>query len=202
MAGSKRSIWRVRRAPAAAVVVVALIVGAAVSAYALNGSSNPDKVTAATARFHDVAAAEAAQYGRFVDTAGIACIAQPGVGAMGVHYVDQGLVGDGAIDPLQPEALVYAPRRDGSLQLAAVEYLVVQQQWDAAHDAPPALFGQTFMLTPAPNRFGLPAFYSLHAWLYKHNPAGEFEMWNPNVHCPPVSGAASDPSMAGMPGMG
>ena len=38
--------------------------------------------------------------------------------------------------------------------------------------------------SPAGNRFGLPAFYSLHAWIWKHNPAGMFEMWNPNVTCP------------------
>jgi hypothetical protein len=39
------------------------------------------------------------------------------------------------------------------------------------------------MLTPDGNRFGLPAFYSLHAWVWKHNPAGTFAMWNPNVTC-------------------
>ena len=33
------------------------------------------------------------------------------------------------------------------------------------------------------NRFGLPAFYSLHAWIWKHNPSGTFSMWNPNVSC-------------------
>ena len=37
--------------------------------------------------------------------------------------------------------------------------------------------------TPGPNRFGLPPFYSLHVWAFKHNPAGMFEMFNPNVHC-------------------
>jgi hypothetical protein len=45
------------------------------------------------------------------------------------------------------------------------------------------LFGQMFQLTDAPNRYGLPPFYSLHAWIWKDNPAGTFEMWNPNVHC-------------------
>jgi len=30
---------------------------------------------------------------------------------------------------------------------------------------------------------GLPAFYSLHAWIWKHNPAGDFAMWNPDVTC-------------------
>jgi len=31
---------------------------------------------------------------------------------------------------------------------------------------------------------GSPAFYSLHAWIWKDNPAGMFSMWNPDVHCP------------------
>jgi hypothetical protein len=30
----------------------------------------------------------------------------------------------------------------------------------------------------------LPAFYSLHVWAREHNPAGRFEMWNPDVVCP------------------
>ena len=45
------------------------------------------------------------------------------------------------------------------------------------------LFGQMFMLTPAGNRYGLPAFYSLHVWVWMHNPSGMFSMWNPSVHC-------------------
>jgi hypothetical protein len=45
------------------------------------------------------------------------------------------------------------------------------------------LFGQRFNLTDAPNRYGLPPFYSLHAWIWQENPAGTFAMWNPSVHC-------------------
>jgi len=45
------------------------------------------------------------------------------------------------------------------------------------------LFGQQFDVTDAGNRYGLPAFYSLHAWVWKRNPAGTFAMWNPKVHC-------------------
>jgi hypothetical protein len=45
------------------------------------------------------------------------------------------------------------------------------------------MFGQPFQLTLAPNRFGLPDFYSLHAWLFKNNPAGMFMPWNPDVKC-------------------
>jgi hypothetical protein len=45
------------------------------------------------------------------------------------------------------------------------------------------LFGHEFNFTDAPNRYGLPLFYSLHAWVWKDNPVGTFEMWNPSVHC-------------------
>ena len=39
---------------------------------------------------------------------------------------------------------------------------------------PPMLFGHEFNFTDAPNRYGLPPFYSLHAWIWKDNPAGTF----------------------------
>jgi hypothetical protein len=29
----------------------------------------------------------------------------------------------------------------------------------------------------------VPAFYSLHAWVWKRNPAGTFAMFNPRVTC-------------------
>ena len=83
--------------------------------------------------------------------------------------------------------------------------MVFQSSWDAAHSAPPTLFGQKFMLNPADNRFGLPAFYALHAWIWKHNPKGTFEPWNPQVRCAlqTPGGAANDetadaPAMADM----
>ena len=79
--------------------------------------------------------------------------------------------------------MLYAPDRHGRLHLAAVEYVVVKADWDATHKPPPRLFGHKFNFTDAPNRFGLPPFYSLHVWAFKHNPAGMFEMLNPNVHC-------------------
>jgi hypothetical protein len=139
---------------------------------------------AATAPYHNLGTATQHGYGLFTDAQGIACIAQPGVGAMGVHYVDSGLVGDPAVVGTQPEALVYSPDPDGKLRLAAVEYVVLKDAWDATHQDPPELYGQMFMVTDAPNRYGLPPFYSLHVWVWTHNPAGTFAMWNPQVHCP------------------
>ena len=120
----------------------------------------------------------------FADINKITCIAMPGMGGMGVHWVNGQFVGDPAIHVLQPEAMVYAPAKDGTLRLAAVEYIVVKSAWDAHHARPPALFGHRFNLTTAPNRYGLPDFYSLHVWAWKYNPAGTFAMWNPRVHCP------------------
>jgi hypothetical protein len=137
----------------------------------------------ATKKFKRLSVAKKAGYAILKDQQGIACIANPGVGAMGVHYVKGALVGDGKIKATTPEAMVYEPRH-GRLRLVAVEYVVFQAAWDANHTSPPKLFGHEFMLQTAPNRFGLDAFYMLHAWIYKHNPAGKFEPWNPRVHCP------------------
>jgi len=168
----------------AAVAAACLALAAAIAVAALGGGST-EPVKAVTAKFHDLATAKQSGYGLLKDKHGIACIAMdsmPGMGAMGIHYAKPKLVGDGRIDPLTPEALVYAPT-NGTLSLAAVEYVVLKKDWAAKHAARPALFGHRFNFTPAGNRFGLPAYYSLHAWIWKHNPAGEFAMWNPEVSC-------------------
>jgi hypothetical protein len=38
-------------------------------------------------------------------------------------------------------------------------------------------------MVPAGNRYGLPDFYELHAWIWKGNPRGVFDDWNPTVSC-------------------
>jgi hypothetical protein len=45
------------------------------------------------------------------------------------------------------------------------------------------LMGQLFHLFESPNRFGLPACYTLHVCAWKENPNGTFVNWNPNVSC-------------------
>lgn len=102
---------------------------------------------------------------------------------MGVHFVKGALVGDAVLDPTQPEALVYEPKRHGGYKLVALEYIVFKEARDATHSSPPSLFGQGFMLTPSPNRFGIPAFYALHAWLFRGNPLGQLQPWNPRIAC-------------------
>ena len=38
----------------------------------------------------------------------------------------------------------------------------------------------------------MPIHYELHVWLYRHDPAGRFAMWNPRVHCPDSGGHGHD----------
>jgi hypothetical protein len=186
-------VSRMRRLLTAVAVTTGLVVlgagSAAVAAPAHHhGSSEVARIRAATARFHNIADAEDAGYVLFHDVNGITCIDEPGMGGMGVHYVNPTLIADPSIDPTAPEALVYAPSRNGTLKLAAMEYLVVQSAWDSTHKHGPELFrGHPFDQTAAPNRYGLPAFYSQHVWVWKHNPAGLLAMWNPRVHCPAAS---------------
>jgi hypothetical protein len=167
----------------AAALAVAVIPATATAAAPSDRFSDLRKARVATADYRHLAAAEADGYALLTDAQGVACIDNPGVGAMGVHYVKEVLVGDAAVDPSTPEALVYEPGRRGRMRLVALEYVVFQEQWDAEHDFPPELFGREFMLIPAPNRYGLPAFYELHVWLWKHNPRGLFDDWNPRVSC-------------------
>jgi hypothetical protein len=181
---------RARRAMVGAALVALAVAAAAVASY---GSPNDGLGTAkaATAKFGALPVAKQAGYGLLKDKQGISCIAadaMPGMtmGAMGVHYAKGALVGDGALDLNTPEALVYQPVGGGKLRLAAVEYVVLKSAWDAKHTSAPVMFAHRFNFTPAGNRFGLPAYYSLHVWLFKHNASGEFSMWNPAVHCPAV----------------
>jgi hypothetical protein len=136
-------------------------------------------------RLQNVATQPNSDYG-LVTVNGIGCIADPaGTGAMGYHYADIGLIFDhGTLDASAPEAVVYAPTQGGDTQVVALEYIVPQADWDATHSSAPELFpGHQFMLTGAPNRFGLPAFYSQHVWVGRGNPLGNLAMWNPAIHC-------------------
>ena len=148
--------------------------GIAVAADAFEGAKS------STARFHDLDKAIAAGYSvKVADTAGLTCIAQPGQGAMGVHMLNPSLL-DASVNAETPELLVYEPKGD-RMKLVALEYLVFQDAWKG--QGRPALFGREFDFTGTPNRYGLPAFYSLHAWIWKPNPSGILTPWNPRVEC-------------------
>ncbi len=95
---------------------------------------------------------------------------------MGIHYAKGALVQAGTIDAARPQALVYERTPQGKLELAAVEYVALQAGWDASHDGPPTRVRSAVHADTGRNRYGLPAFYSLHAWIWKNNPKGMFSM--------------------------
>jgi hypothetical protein len=171
-----------RRLLAAVVAVPAL----AFAGFAIAGGLL-DQAKTATKSFRNTDVARHAGYTATVaDTKGNVCISEPGVGGMGVHLLNPNLL-DTTVDAKHPEALVYRLQPNGALKLAALEYIVFKQAWEdkyGANAAAPSLFGKPFLLTPAPNRFGIPDFYALHAWAFKNNPTGTFQPWNPKVTCP------------------
>ncbi|HEX5588863.1 MAG TPA: hypothetical protein VFX65_01050 [Candidatus Limnocylindrales bacterium] len=169
---------RARRAMGALVAVLGVPI-LAISALAAPGQSEIAAVRAATDRYHDLAAAEAAGYGPFY-----VCTDEEGVGTMGQHYVNLDLVLDPVIDPLRPEALVYEPRQGGGYRLVAVEYVAFQDAWHEAFGAAtPTVLGVDLRATGPGNRYGLPPFYQRHLWLWAPNPLGMYEDWNPSVTC-------------------
>ena len=136
---------------------------------------------AATARFNSTTQAERGGYGLPPEGPLHECIASfDGTGAMGFHLINGSLL-DGVIDAAAPEALVYAEDRHGKLRLVALEYVIFASAWTGAE--PPSLFGEEFMFTGAPNRYEIPAFWALHAWIYEDNPSGTFAAFNPSVSC-------------------
>jgi hypothetical protein len=140
-------------------------------------------VRESTERFQDVSQAQREGYLQF------GCVTGPDSGAMGLHYVNGPLVGSGVIDAASPQIVIYEPMANGGLKLIGADYLVLADMWNAQHpDGPPQLMGQLFHYFESPNRFGLPAFYTLHVWAWKDNPNGAFVNWHPNVSCSSFAG--------------
>ncbi len=132
----------------------------------------------ATEKFKDVKVAEANGY-----ALQFGCVTGDDSGAMGLHYVNAELVNSGVLDPTRPQIVIYEPLPGGGLKLIGADFLVIADSWNATHSGPPQLMGQLFHLFSSPNRFGLPAFYTLHVWAWKQNPKGAFVNWHPNVSC-------------------
>jgi hypothetical protein len=169
----------------------------ALTSVALAGAHKPEPantlveaVRQATTGFKDVEAAKSAGYGLFHG-----CVSGPQEGAMGIHFVNGDLVGDGEVDAMHPEALIYEAK-NGNLQLVGVEYVVIAEAWDANHETPPTLMGQVFQYVGAPNRYRLPGFYELHVWAWKQNPNGMFTDWNPQVSCEDYTDSATEDTAA------
>jgi hypothetical protein len=139
-----------------------------------------------TVRFKSVAVAEAEGYGLQ-----FGCVSGPDAGAMGLHYVNFPLVLDGELDPTRPEIVIYEPLPNGKLQLVGADYLVFADAWHAKNQGSPQLMGQLMHLIDAPNRYGLPAFYTLHVWAWKDSPTGTFVNWHKNISCDAFRGGAN-----------
>ena len=135
-------------------------------------------VRESTERFRDVSVAENEGYGLL-----FGCVSGSDYGAMGLHFVNMNLVGDGELDPTRPEIVIYEPLPNGRARITGADYLVLAADWNAKHSAPPELMGQLLHLFESPNRFGLPPFYTLHVWAWKDNPAGAFSNWHSKVSC-------------------
>jgi hypothetical protein len=158
------------------VVAMVLLLLTTVAAVSANDGSDLAQVRAATALFHrtEVAQAEGWDLIPGLDH----CFDNQPTGAMGFHYINGGKI-DATVEVLQPEAMVYAPGPNGQLMLGAVEYIVDAPSWDAANPGVlPNVLGQDYHAHPV-----LPI-YVLHAWIWKNNPSGMFQDWNPNVTCP------------------
>ncbi len=127
------------------------------------------------APFQDVEVAEAAGWVSTIETLG--CFENPDEGGMGVHWLNESLLDD-VVDAAQPEALVYELDAAGEVVgLVGHEYLVPVDAWSS--HKPPSLFGIDFHEHPV-----LP-FWILHTYLWKENPAGMFNDWNPAIRmCP------------------
>ena len=160
-----------------------------------------------TAPLHDVDAALARQYAPLVAppaTEGDGCISDPALGGMGYHYSRFNNLDDDAIDLLDPEFLVYAPKNGprqndvARTRLAAVEYFIkFSAKWPgpnqagfkkapSLHDFPSTSTLPDVEFTPT-DRFGG---WMFHIWLWDNNPAGMFENFNGSVPlCQPVGPA-------------
>ena len=142
------------------------------------------KLRAATAQFHDIEVARKAGYtialtGCYKDEIG-------GKGAMGYHY-GKGSALNATVNPIEPEALLYEPQKNGRPRLVGVEFIVPFTEVSADSPAPRA-FGLEFKKNFVFN------VWALHVWVWKNNPSGIFADWNPDVTCdyaPAASASAS-----------
>lgn len=124
-----------------------------------------------TAPFHRIDAAMAAGW----DTPVTGCLSHPTEGAMGVHYGNLAFFNAEAV-LLEPETLLYEPMKNGKMRLVGVEYVIPFTELPATAD-PPEILGQHFHANTDAGVWGF------HVWLWRHNPAGLFADWNPNVTC-------------------
>jgi hypothetical protein len=164
--------------------LTAVVVGVAItSAFAGDGPLPPQlqDVRKTVARYHSFGQAERAGY---VLRAGEACVASP-AGTMGIHVTSPTLMANPAVNPLQPEILLYVPKANGKLKLVGVEYFrrAADQTPPIDPSDKPSLFGVPFDGPMPEHAPGMGWHYDLHVWVAEHNPSGVFAMFNPAISC-------------------
>lgn len=132
-----------------------------------------------------------AQYQDFTKASGytpvLGCVSGSDHGAMGIHYVNTGLLGgqtllsNGQLDATRPQALIYEPQSNGQLKLVGVEFIILASALPP--NSAPQVEGHLMQFIDGPNRYGLPAFFELHVWAWRANPQGSFVDWNDHVSC-------------------
>jgi len=137
----------------------------------VNVRRDVETLRAATNKYHDLAAAEAAGY----PTTMPRCVADSTMGGMGYHLIDRKAI-DEKLDIAHPEMLIYTTEGEGKPELVAVEYIMPYRALPAT-EKPPRLFGQEF------KRYDQYNYWGLHVWAWRRNAAGLFADWNPAVRC-------------------
>lgn len=124
----------------------------------------------ATARYHDIDAAYADGFvdiGFFLD--GVGC-----------HLLNQGLLDD-RFEAERPEILIYAnctPGQGGKAELRAIEYVTLCGGPPVCTlPAPEGFTGDSDFWTP----FTDGSLWTLHVWVWRHNPDGIFTKVNPRL---------------------
>jgi hypothetical protein len=174
------------------------------SGSAMAHSENLDVIRAATEKYKDVNVALAE--GFIPDPSGH-CVsaAAEGLpvewGGMGIHYLNPELLQITASEPrvdgnsthtdfTRPSVLLYEPQADGSLELVGIENLVwieamkaagnpdvpvfMGRKWDKMADDPATAVDEAHRFMPH---------YDQHVWLYRENPSGILNPFNPAVTC-------------------
>lgn len=124
-----------------------------------------------TAMYHDIDAAYAAG---FVDINFI-------LEGVGCHLLNPGLLGDGKFEVERPELLIYAdctPGQGGQAELRAIEYITLcGGPPSCTLPAPEGFTGDEDIWTP----FTDGSLWTLHVWIWRHNPDGVFTKINPRL---------------------
>lgn len=179
-----------------------------------------DAIRETTARFQDVQVA--LDEGYVPDPTGICMTAEmegrsAEDGAMGIHYFRPDLLGITSVSPridgtgthtdfLNPAVLLYEPQADGGMVLVGVENLVFEKAWrEAGHAEPPSFHGRSWdhmvddPATEIDESHGFAPHYDQHLYLYRENPLGALEPFNPEVTCEhaPVPGTTGEAHLHG-----